>query len=465
MRELYVRNLVGEEFPLSKYTVKRNKSVENAARTISVEILLDVQENLQGYREIRNQTYLIFEGETYVAGNVKEVTSGQTKKTLTAEHIFYQRMKLRNRIYTTITGSRTPKELLDFVLKDTGYTLVLDTTNLPEKIDVENFGNNNPLALLQELVTTKMQAEFDYSDTQVFVSSEIGRVTDKQFRHEYNIDSPSKEIDTTNLRTYIKGFSTQNADGSYYYVADYTSPLAEVYGILIADPLYDDQYKSSASLKEACKQTLTDTIDFTIQLTATQLEEMDLRDVQKGDYLWCIIDPFDIDIRVRVVDIEDYEDENKAPLFTLGKVKRKASALIADFREATKAVNNIYDSTTKKLKPTAIDGSKISVSLANATGQVTPSQLPFSTASTSQAGLMSAADYTKLNNLKTGADGYVTVPLATALNAGLLSAELFKKLNLLQVDQNGLVIVDLSTNQTIKNIQDRLTALENSSSS
>ncbi len=470
MRELYVRNLVGEEFPLSEYTVKRNRSVDNAARTISVDILLDEETNLQGYREIRNQTYLIYDGETYVVGNVKEVTTGQTKKTISAEHIFYQKMKLRSRIYTTITGSRTPKELLDFILKDTGYTLVLDTTNLPEKIDVENFGNNNPLALLQDLITTKMQAEFDYSDTQIFVASEIGRVTDKQFRHEFNINSPSKEIDTTNLRTYIKGFSTQNADGSYYYVAEYTSPLAEVYGILIADPLYDDQYKSSASLTEACKQALTDTIDFTIQLTAMQLEEMDLLDVQKGDYLWCIIDPFDIDIRVRVVDIEDYEDENKAPLFTLGKVKRKASALIADFREATKAVNAIYDTTTKKVKPTAIDGSKISVNLANASGQVTPAQLPFSTANSSQAGLMSAADYTKLANLKTGSDGNVMVPLATALNAGLMSAEAFQKLNLIAVNQNGQVIVDfsnadLSTNQTIKNIQERLTLLENSSSS
>ncbi|MEI2341600.1 phage tail protein [Priestia megaterium] len=454
MRELFVRNLAGEEFPLSKYTVKRNKSVENAARTISVEILLDVEENLQGYREIRNQTYLIFDGETYVAGNVKEVTSGRmAKKTMMAEHIFYQDMKLRNRKYTTLTGSKKPEELLSFVFIDSGYKVNYDPTGLPTTIEVENFGKNNLLALLQELMS-RIGAEFDYLDKQVFVAAELGRVTDKQLRHEYNINNPSKEMDTTNLRTYIKGFSTQNADGSYYYVADYTSPLAEVYGILIADPLYDDKYKSSASLREACKQTLTDTIDFTIQLTATQLAEMDLRDVQKGDYLWCIIDPFDIDIRVRVVDIEDYEDENKDPVFTLGKVKRNASSIIHQYRNAVKTINAIYNPDTQKIKPTAIDTKNIAYPVASAT----------------QAGIVTAADYTKLEKLKTGEDGTVVIPLATVLNDGLLSAELFRKLNVLKVDQTGQVIidfsaVDLSTNETIKNIMDRITTLENSSSS
>ncbi|MEI2338892.1 hypothetical protein FA002_02125 [Priestia megaterium] len=464
MRELFIRNLAGEEFPLSKYTVKRNASVENAARTISVEILLDVEENFQGYREIRQLTYLVFEGETYVVGNIKEGMVGTTpKKTISAEHIFYQDMKLKNRKYTALTGNKKTEELLNFIFVDSGYKVNYDPTGLPTTIEVESFGNHNLLALLQDLMS-RIGAEFDYVDNQVFVAAELGRVTDKQLRYEFNVNSPSKEVDVTDVRTYIKGFSTQNEDGSYYYVADYTSPLAEVYGILIADPLYDDRYKSSATLREACKNSLNDTIDFTIQLTATQLAGMDIHDVQKGDYLWCIIDPFDIDIRVRVVEIEDSEDENKAPIFTLGKVKRKTSALIASFRESVKAVNAIYDPATQKVKPTAIDTKNINYPVASET----------------QSGIVSAADYTKLAKLKTGEDGTVVIPLATVLNDGLLSAELFQKLNLIQVDQNGNVRVDLTTieqtlqqqSQTIQEQQEqltqlneRVTTLENPSSS
>ncbi|WP_257063428.1 phage tail protein [Priestia megaterium] len=621
MRELYVKSLSGEEWPLSLYTVTRNCGTDNASRTIKVTVYQEEQ-NIQGYNQIQNKAYLVYDGEMYVIENENEVTVGKrVKKNISADHIFYQNMKLRSRIYETITGTFTPKELLDFTLKGTGYTLVLDTTDLPTKIEVENFGNNNPLALLQDAVPNKLKGEFDYTNTEVIVAKQIGRITDKQLRYGFNVNSPSKEIDTTNLRTHIRGtgkvkeetdivsgvslpyasrtgkyeiepgqnklatwevgatfkfsftgtgfsfdtlahflggeweFSIDGTetkiistykdvvaasqtyevirsledkthsvvatfkgedsnnpntkgtnvnphnyllDGNiikvyrklvgdeiYTVVTEYTSPLASVYGLLIADPEPDERFTDEASLKNHLKETLTDTIEISIKLTGVQLAEMDLSDVRKGDYLWCILDPFDIDVRIRVVDIEDYEDENKSPVFTLGTIKKKASTIMATLQKTAKNVDVIYDPTTKKVKSKAIDGSTIEVNLSKAKGQLNESQLSFSIptyelASAVKDGLISSQDYIKLTNLHVGEDGNVDIPLASALNVGLMSAELFQKLNVIQVDQDGRVIVDLtnieqliqqqdetihSQQEQITQLNERLTALENTSSS
>ncbi|MGE6894482.1 phage tail protein [Priestia flexa] len=484
MRDLYVESLTGEQFPLSNYKVTRNSSVENASKTIKVEVLQDGFNKL-GYEYIQNKAYLVYENDKYVIENTGEFPVGKYKrKTITAEHTFYQDLKLRNRIYTTKTGSFTPKELLEFALQGSGYTLTIDTTDLPAKLEVENFGNNNSLALVQDIVD-RIEGEFDYIGNELIVAKQIGRLTDKQIRHEFNVKDPSIEIDTSNLRTYIRGFSQQKEDDSYTYQAEYRSPLADVFGILIADPVYDDRYTSNATLLERLKKDLTDSIDISIRLTAVQLKEMDLSDVRKGDWLWCILDPFDIDVRIRVVDIEDYEDENKPPVFTLGTIKRKASDIIAGLQKTGKVVEKAIDTATGKVKTAAIDTSNLSVPLDKATGQINETQIGFTIpiyqlANALTDGLMSSTDFIKLSRLNVDQNGNVLVPLASSSTDGLLSAGLFQKLNLIQVDENGQAFVDLTSieqelqnqqqqilqqQQEISNLNERVVALENASSS
>ncbi|WP_374960333.1 phage tail protein [Gilvibacter sp.] len=43
--------------------------------------------------------------------------------------------------------------------------------------------------------------------------------------------------------------------------------------------------------------------------------------IRKGDYVWCVLEPFDLKTKLRVVSVESYSDPKKSPVFTFGKVR------------------------------------------------------------------------------------------------------------------------------------------------
>lgn len=52
--------------------------------------------------------------------------------------------------------------------------------------------------------------EFRVFDTHVIIAAEISKITDVQFKHAHNLKSISEHIDTTNLKTFIKGFTYED---------------------------------------------------------------------------------------------------------------------------------------------------------------------------------------------------------------------------------------------------------------
>src|SRR5690606_5499342 len=101
-------------------------------------------------------------------------------------------------------------------------------------------------------------AEFEVLGNHIHVKKRIGRDTDNQFRHKFNISNPQKEIDTSSFKTYIRGYGKQNEDGTYQAEAEYTSPLAEIYGIRHAKPVRDDRYTIKENLEERIIRELND---------------------------------------------------------------------------------------------------------------------------------------------------------------------------------------------------------------
>nr|WGD77789.1 phage tail protein [Bacillus subtilis] len=359
MAILAVKDLSGIAEPLPGFYATRSNGIEGE-KTLNV-TGYKTELNQYGYKLVKNENILIYKDEEYVIKTHKEKTfKNGVGVEVTALHRIFDDL-INYRIYEEKSGTLRIDAMLDFALKGTGYTYEVDNTDLPTSVEVQNFGWDNSLALLRSILE-KFGAEFDYIGKRIFIAKKIGSKKDEPFlRYKFNVSQPEKEIDTSSFATYIRGYGKQRDDGTYVVQAEYTSPLASIYGIKHAEPVKDERFTDKDSLLAEMKSKLGDSMEISLTFTAIELANMGFTDVRKGDYLWCVIEPFDINVQLRVLTIEDYSNDKKPPVFTFGSVTKKASDLIADFDTTKKTVDKVIDPSTGTIKTSAINTSGLAL--------------------------------------------------------------------------------------------------------
>lgn len=287
---------------------------------------------------------------------------------------------------------------------------------------------------------------------------EVARGMDSK---EYTVKATFKK-DTDNPNTKKKGtvpfnylldggiitpFRELVGDERYSAVIDYTSPLAEEYGIIEAEPFYSDDITNASDLKEALKKALYDSWDISISLTAQDLEEMNLNDINRLDYAYCLLDPLGVDVLLKVVEKVSYSNPNISPKFTFGTIKKKGTDTIAGLSSSSKAVSKLVDQKTGKIKESALAGT-VSFNLAYATGVLAPGKVRIGPETLFEDGY-------DPKEIAAGA-----VVLADESNDGMITSEDFIKISKIRVDQTG---AEINLNQMvvdITNLDKRLKALE-----
>ncbi|MGD6889337.1 phage tail protein [Bacillus mobilis] len=436
MSDLYIRSVSGSEEMLTHFELSRKDSVDEG-KTIDVKVIKK-EVNKHAYVLVYNQNTFIYKDEEYVIKKFNEKTKGSTViRTCKAIHRVFEDLK-GNHIYEQISGTFRLGQLLEFALKGTGYKIIIYSHNLPLSVTVDNFGDDKSLDLFNNILE-KFGAEFDVKGKEITVMKEIGSYTDEQFRHFFNIKDPSQDIDTTSFSTYIRGYGKKNEDGSYVVTAEYTSPLAKIYGIKHAKPIRDERYTDYNSLKERITRDLHDSIDISVKLTAVEAEALGWQDIRKGDYVWCIIDPFDLDVRIRVVEIEDFSDDKKSAIYTLGTIKRKASNQMASLKLSHQAAKKEINDTKTTVIQTQQTVTKVVKDISNATLDV--SEIKNSITTTNKTVSEQSEDIRTLkqtvSKLETSVGG-IEIPVipgvVTEKNDGLMSVADKKKINQIKVE-------------------------------
>ncbi|MEC2233900.1 phage tail protein [Bacillus subtilis] len=461
---LLVRSLVGQIERLTDFKVTKKDAIDNE-NNISATVL-QTSRNNHAFPLIQNEGALFYEDEEYVIKKTKFTPIGDFLQVeIEGLHRAYSDLG-DNYVYTT-SGKKKKlyiEDMLDIALKGSGYSYSITPAGLDDSFEVEEFGNGYSLGLLND-IKDKYSCEYEIIGKKVHIAKEISRDTDYVIRDRLNVKNPSQELDTSSIKTYIRGFGKKDEKtGKYVVEAEYTSPLASVYGIKHANPIIDDSYGAGdkGKLEKRLEKELTDKLEITISLTYTEIVARGMQDIRKGDYVWCILEPFDLKTKLRVVSVESYSDPHKPDNFTFGKLRPSYKKTVASLLRTQKSISKMIDSSSGKLKGSAV-GENITIGpQAVFEDGYDPTKITIPTYTLANAttdGLMSAADYSKLASIVLGPGGQVSIALATETENGLMSAADFSKIKRINV---GTATVDISTlPQQLETINQRLTALEN----
>lgn len=328
---LKMTDLLGNTEYVTDFKGFKRKRKANGDKTIDFTVFQS-EKNKHSFNLVQEESTFEFQDETYVIKKIKEKSVGKkTTKQVSAVHKFFDDMN-KHYVYGRLTHTQSFSNVLSFIFAGTGYDFVI-VDDFPNRDVGERFGEAYGVKLFKQALQL-FGSEFRLEGNTVYLEVEIGSRTDIQFRYGYNVTTIDREVDTKNLTTYVKGYG----DG---IESEYTSPNAAIYGIIPAEPVRDDRITDMETLERRMKERINDTPDLKIKVNVAFIDG----NVEEGDYLFVIYEPMnDLDIEVRVMEVEEEFDFNLNPIrtnVTLASLNKDITDTIVQFNDTQKRVNEV----------------------------------------------------------------------------------------------------------------------------
>ncbi|MCB5880744.1 phage tail protein, partial [Weissella cibaria] len=252
---------------------------------------------------------VMFNGDWYYITYVAPTDGGNSITVeFDAVHEFFFKMSKSVAYGTLKDGSHTAKEYLDFVFNGSGYSYTL--LSQVDAWEKQSFGDKNRLALFNDLISD-MEMEFSIADSgRIMITSEIGQDLSTIVRKGFNLQELNLEYNVSDFVTYAKGFGAfidKDDESKGRYEAEYTSPLASVYGKLEADPITDERYTKTASLQAALKKAVDSSYSISVGISLEELQNAgyDYESPVQGDYILAVDEQLDFNQRIRIISVEE----------------------------------------------------------------------------------------------------------------------------------------------------------------
>ena len=155
---------------------------------------------------------------------------------------------------------------------------------------------------------------------------------------------------TENLKTF-ETYRLRKDDEQYAVVAEYTSPLAEKFGIRPQAPIQDENATTEAELLKSLKNALNDKIEISFTTTLHDLSKMGgpMPKPRYGDSVPFIVEKLDLLIKdVRIMEMDEYPELDKSPTIVLGNSRQTYGQ--AAFNATKAQLDKIYDSRKGKIR-------------------------------------------------------------------------------------------------------------------
>lgn len=243
--------------------------------------------NNPAYRILQEESIITVEGHDF---RVKQMKETRNAKQITAINTFFDLIDTRkNKIFG---GTRTFEQFASFCLDSTPWRFTSDVSG--SRL-IENFGDNNVIALVTALCQVYECEYVIMPNNRIHFSKQVGGDYDAQYRYGYNVKALSKSVNTTNLKTYIEGYGAASESGGQLFVS-YESPYASKSGKREANPVHDDRFTNGQALVDHIKGMLTDFPEVTFELDSIELTNKEL-----GERVWLIYEPMGMEFQTRIL--------------------------------------------------------------------------------------------------------------------------------------------------------------------
>ena len=306
---------------------------------------------------------LRFDDEYYVVTYAKPVDEGKNVQvSFDAVHQFFWDFG-KSSVYDQLSdGSHTFRAYLDFIFNDSGYRYDIESSLTVKAFEKQSFGYKNRLSLFNDIITSS-GVEFQVNGKVVRILAKVGTDLSTVVRKNFNLNELGIEKNIGNFVTYQKGFGAYFDEEDHSkgrLIAEYTSPLASVYGKLEADPLVDERYKQSESLLSALKETVDNSYTISVSLDMEDLTRAGYRYTQPvaGDYIMAINETLGFKEKIRIVSFTSEYDvtgqliKHTVTCNDIGSVKKLSASYTQTQHQAANAeinANTAYEFANKAL--------------------------------------------------------------------------------------------------------------------
>lgn len=162
----------------------------------------------------------------------------------------------------------------------------------------------------------------------------------------------------------IETYRALKGDELYEIVTEYTSPYADRYvdgdgnvKLRHAPPLQSDSVKDEAELLRLMKKAIIDIPEVTIEVEFSVLKDAGYLAEKPGlgDIVPTVYEPLNIDLDLRVMEIEEYPESNKAPKVVLATKQQSYAKTVMNYQKAL--FDKVYDENTGRLRYNVFDES------------------------------------------------------------------------------------------------------------
>lgn len=335
----FIRDLEGEEYYLEG-TIKHEQELNGDERidmdipyTKMNSIFMDQQSDLKMW-------IILFENKEYRIISSKQQGYGDKYKISVTAVLYILDYLNTHRVYERIDASLTTKEAFDIVFNDTPYTYVTVDTAYSERF--EGIGEGETKLEIFKAFIDRYGYEMKIVDKVVYLYNQIGNDANFEYRHKVNTQDIEKEVDASEMYTYMRGYGdyreeggeeettteTTNSETSSGYQKtsvkviendneedvtkkaklkrEYTSPLAAIIGIREGPPIMNanitKQETMDKQLKEAVESSVN--ISFTADIYDMSRHGYRFQHAELGDRVFLVDERIGLDTEIRVVKID-----------------------------------------------------------------------------------------------------------------------------------------------------------------